>query len=111
MAKTKTTKGLQMNRDPDVEQDVLRDLREMAANNAQPDCDIATLNEAITEIERLREIVRRLNDLSMSATRYIANKGISDDFRKNLALCQRVDLEPERIREVNRNRTKENSTG
>lgn len=37
--------------------DVLWDLRDMAENNAQPDCDIDTLRRAISEIERLRAIL------------------------------------------------------
>lgn len=44
------------------------------------------------EIERLRKIQKRLDDLARGACGHIANKGIADDFRKNITLCQSVDL-------------------
>lgn len=47
----------------ECEADLPRDLRAMAASS-QPECDIATLEEAAEEIERLERVLARMNEAS-----------------------------------------------
>lgn len=72
--------------------DLVQELHGIAIGKAANSLLRITLVDAAKEIEKLRKIQKRLNDLATSAAGHISNKGIADDFRKNIALCQVVDL-------------------